>query len=285
MSSWLASPAGSGGTSNGMGLGIAGLGGIAGAYGNQSNTSGNGTTNGTSTTTPNLSPELQALIDQIMKQAGGLTTPSLSGYQAQQTQGINHNADLQSQSVNNIMASRGLATSPVAGTAQAGVEQQRFGQINQMNEGLPLLQNQMNLQNLGAASSAASMVPKGSTTSGNQTTTNSGNQTQGGGVGGAVGGIASILASLFSDKRLKEDIKDIPSDKAVTKILALRPSSWKWKGTEVEDSGILAQDVERVMPELIDKQESGLLKVNYAGLIGTMLSAIQGLATSSQEAN
>jgi hypothetical protein len=268
----------------------------------ESQTQTQGATTSTSTTNPNLSPATQQLIDSLTRKYQQLTTPSLSGYAAQQTQGINRNADLQSQAVQSIMASRGLATSPVSGTSQANVEAGRFGEINKMQAGLPLLQNQLNTQNLGAAANFMQMIPPGGTTNTQDTNqtqrsdqssggqnfqntwgyqgTNSSQNTTGtqttqkpGGVGA---GLLGLLGGLFSDVRLKEEIK--PIDKALEKISALHPSTWKWKGTAFEDTGLLAQDIAEVLPELIDKSDgSGYLKVNYAGLIGTLVGAVQEL--------
>jgi hypothetical protein len=163
----------------------------------------------------------------------------MRGYQAQQTQSINRNADLQQQSVNNIMAAHGLSTSPAAGTAGAGVESQRFGSITNLNEGLPLLQNTLNLQNLGAAGQFAATIPHGQTTTGTGTsfsneigtqgTTSTGTSTgtstslgtgtqsgnaqssslgsAGGGVGGALGGFAALLAALAKQTDLSKIFK------------------------------------------------------------------------------
>lgn len=189
-----------------------------------------GTGTSTGTVTPTLSPESTALMNQLIQRYSAQANPSLTGYQAQQTQGINANADIQSQAVNNIMASRGLSTSPVAATAAAGVEQNRANQITSMQEQLPLLQNQLNLQNLAGATQLFSTLPKGQTTTGattsqqigsggqsgqsaGTTTSQSGTQgastttqsgtssgttsttgSTGGGVGGAAAGLASGIA-------------------------------------------------------------------------------------------
>lgn len=271
----------------------------------QTNTQGGTAT--TSTTNPNLSPSTQKLIDQLTLRYSNLATPSLTSYGNQQTQAINRNADLQSTAVNNIMAARGLGTSPAAATAQAGVEANRFSDINSFMAQLPILQNQQNISNLNAASNFMQAIPHGTTTTGTTANTQETNQqqTQNQDTGGqqfqnqwgfqntagtsntnstqtqkqsgsAAGGIAGLLAGLFSDKRLKADIK--PIDKALDKIASLSPSSWKWKGSEVEDSGLLAQDIQKVLPELIDTTDkSGYLKVNYAGLIGTLVGAVKEL--------
>jgi hypothetical protein len=272
---------------------------------------------GTTTTTPNVSPGMQGYIDKLMASYGNLTKPvDLSGYQASQTQGINKQADIASQSAANIMASRGLSTSPAAATTALNIDTNRLNEITKLNQSLPLLQNQLTNQNLGAASSFINQVPMGSTTTSNQqqqqqqqtaggtsnvqgsTSAGTGytsnqssqhteqNQNQrsssGGGIGQAVGGIAGILASLFSDERLKEDIKPIDTNVVVDKIMQLRPVNWKWKGSEVEDTGLIAQDLKKVFPELVDKDAEGIHKVNYAGLIGTLVSAVQGIRNEAR---
>jgi hypothetical protein len=279
-----------------------------------SSTTGSGTS--TSTTTPNLNPQTQALIDSLTARYQSLTAPSLTGYAAQQTQGINRNAELAQQAAATNLAARGLSASPVAGTTANSIDAQRFGNITGMQEQLPVLQNQMNLSNLGAAAGFMNMIPHGATTTGSTTnqsdTTGTQSQTQGStgqnfannwgysgtegsqntvsnntsqkqgsassALTGAAGGIATLLAGLFSDVRLKKEIK--PIDNALDKIMSLRPVTWKWKGGEVEDAGLLAQDIAKKLPELIDTEDpSGFHKVNYAGLIGTLVGAIQDLAT------
>lgn len=265
------------------------------------------------TTTPNLSPETQNLISNLTSRYMSLQRPSLTGYTAQQTQNINNNANLQKQALDNIMASRGLATSPVSGTAQAGVEAQRIGNITNLQQSVPLMQNQLDLSNMGAAANFMSMIPHGTTTTGTSTQQQTGQQTgqqsqtgvtnmaqntgtsahsegasntqqqqqqqqkSGGGIGGLVGGIGGIIASLFSDARLKHDIKPLEG-RAVDKIMALRPVKWKWNGGSTEDAGFLAQDVRRVLPQAVHKDnESDLLKVNYAAIIPLLVKSVQEL--------
>ena len=177
----------------------------------------------TQTTTPNLSPNIQQLMNTVGSQYNALATPDLTGYQAQQTQGINNTANLQTQNADASMAARGLSTSPIAQTTDNNIQNQRFSNITNLAQSIPLLKNQLMLSNLGAAGGFVSSAPKGSTTSGTGTTTGTttgststtGNnqsnvqsgssgtttsqqlQQQGGGVGGALGAIGSILPLLF----------------------------------------------------------------------------------------
>lgn len=172
--------------------------------------------NNTSTTTPNLSPQLQQLMDQLTQKYSALSNPiDLRGYQAQQSDAINRNANLQKDSASNIMAARGLSTSPAAATTDTSIDNNRFSNINNLSQSIPLLKNQLQLSNLGAASGFLSSAPRGSTTTGsgsttgsttgstNQTNTINQNQNsqtstnQGGGAGGFLGALGSILPFLF----------------------------------------------------------------------------------------
>lgn len=215
-------------TSGDAALGLTGLSGLAGLFPTPTNTSGTSsqtsTTNlqalssllaqlsGTQQTT--VGRNIQDLINKAAASSAGQVTNStnLAPYAAEQTQGINQQAQAQQKAVENIMASRGLATSPVSATAATNVENQRQGQITQLNEGLPLLQSQLAQQALQGANSTISTAPRGVSTSqtssqsgsqnqygGNQTNTVSQQQTQaGGGAGGLFGGIGSMLATLFA---------------------------------------------------------------------------------------
>lgn len=122
-------------------------------------TTGSTTGTGTTSTTPNLNPQSQQFIQNLTQAYGGLQAPSTQGYVQNQTAGIDTNANAQSQAANQIMASRGLATSPVAGTTAEGINQNRINQINQVQAQAPLLQNQLQLQNLQAQGGFAQALP------------------------------------------------------------------------------------------------------------------------------
>ena len=66
---------------------------------------------------------------------------------------------------------------------------------------------------------------------------------------GQIGGNGSaVFYTSNSDMRLKEDIR--PMDLTLDKIMALKPSKYKWKATQKEDEGFIAQDVFKVFPEM-----------------------------------
>ena len=212
---------------SGTNAGLTGLSGLAGFFptpssGNSSTSSSlstgqqsSGTSNvsGTSGSTTGYGAAGTSVINQILPQLSSLLagTNLSTSYLPQQTQQINQNSQLQQQALNNIMASRGLGTSPVAATAAAGVDANRVGQITNLQQQVPLLQQQLNSQNLNTAGGILSRLPTSTTGTTSQTgtsnTTSNTNQNgqsntttqqnSGGGLGGLFGGIASALASVI----------------------------------------------------------------------------------------
>ena len=64
----------------------------------------------------------------------------------------------------------------------------------------------------------------------------------------------------------------------VDKILALRGVRFKWRAAGDEDSyriGLIAQEVERVLPEVIETGPDGMKGINEAGLIAAIITAIK----------
>ncbi len=83
-----------------------------------------------------------------------------------------------------------------------------------------------------------------------------------------------LIGTCSSDVRLKKNIK--PLSGALTRLLRLNPVSFRFKqGNQREQVGLVAQEVEQVMPELVTTDEA-VKKVRYGPeLQMTMLKAIQ----------
>jgi len=73
-------------------------------------------------------------------------------------------------------------------------------------------------------------------------------------------------------------------DKAATeKIAQLRGVTWEWRDDAPDDAkqqpgmGVIAQEVEKVFPELVTTDEQGRKKVEYEGLIAPLIEAVKEL--------
>jgi hypothetical protein len=75
-----------------------------------------------------------------------------------------------------------------------------------------------------------------------------GNALQGGIQAGGMIGAAQMAPMMFSDKRMKKDIK--PLGKAGS-VLGLTAYEYKYKGDDEKRVGFMAQDVKRVLPEAV----------------------------------
>lgn len=67
------------------------------------------------------------------------------------------------------------------------------------------------------------------------------------------------------------------------KLQQVRGVTWEWKDDAPNDAkdqpgmGVIAQEIERVFPELVRTDEQGRKKVNYLGLIGPLIEAVKEL--------
>jgi hypothetical protein len=82
-----------------------------------------------------------------------------------------------------------------------------------------------------------------------------------------------------SDINLKENIKTV--DNALETISALRGVSFDWKNTGKSSIGVIAQELERVLPELVTDGDPKT--VNYNGLIGVLIEAVKELSEEVHE--
>ena len=84
-----------------------------------------------------------------------------------------------------------------------------------------------------------------------------------------------------SDISLKENIK--PIENALDKVEKLQGVTFDWKDKQEnilhikEDIGFIAQDVQKVLPELVRKNENGKLSLRHQGVIPILLEAIKEL--------
>ncbi|MDR6242009.1 tail fiber domain-containing protein, partial [Aureibacter tunicatorum] len=76
-----------------------------------------------------------------------------------------------------------------------------------------------------------------------------------------------------SDKRLKKDIHSIES--ALEKVLKLNGMSYHWKKSDEHEYGLIAQEVEEILPKLVSVNPDGFKSVNYTGIIPFLIEAIK----------
>ena len=83
-----------------------------------------------------------------------------------------------------------------------------------------------------------------------------------------------------SDINLKKDIEVVGSS---TEMLnQLRGVKFTWKENEEKSVGVIAQEVEAILPELV-RGEEGDKSVNYSGLVGVLIEAVKELSARVEE--
>jgi hypothetical protein len=99
---------------------------------------------------------------------------------------------------------------------------------------------------------------------------------------GGINSVGAVNAPAFyysSDERLKKNIQAIASSTALQKILALNPVTFNWIPTDratTTQIGFIAQEVEKVVPELVTTDASTTMKaVDYARVAPLLVGAIQ----------
>jgi hypothetical protein len=85
------------------------------------------------------------------------------------------------------------------------------------------------------------------------------------------GVITSTDYNCSSDINLKENIQ--PIENPIDKVLQINGVSFDWKEDGRSSMGVIAQEVERVLPELVSGSDSKT--VNYNGLIGLLIEVVK----------
>lgn len=84
---------------------------------------------------------------------------------------------------------------------------------------------------------------------------------------------SSFRSSRRSDARLKENL--VPLDNARLRLHAIKGYYYNYIGEEERTLGVLAQDVEKVYPELVEVNEDGFRSVHYDLFVPILLEAFK----------
>lgn len=90
-------------------------------------------------------------------------------------------------------------------------------------------------------------------------------------VGGTVVATSSIQA--YSDSRLKTDVEVIEG--AVEKVKQVRGVTFTRIADDERDTGVIAQELEAVLPEAVHDNEGGMKSVSYGNIVGLLIEAIK----------
>ena len=96
-------------------------------------------------------------------------------------------------------------------------------------------------------------------------------------VKGAVSASGDVIAFQSSDERLKDNIQPIESP--LEKIFQINGVSFDWNNKQDlysgRDVGVIAQEIESVLPEIVQTRESGMKAVRYEKIVALLIEAIK----------
>lgn len=99
----------------------------------------------------------------------------------------------------------------------------------------------------------------------------------GAGYGGYLSGTWTASGDLvaYSDSRVKENVETI--ENPVEKVLLMRGVTYN--RTDIEDKsrkvGVIAQEIQAILPEVVTEQQDGMLGVSYGNIVGVLIEAIK----------
>ncbi len=106
-------------------------------------------------------------------------------------------------------------------------------------------------------------------------------------INGAITATGDITAYFTSDKRHKNNIQTIPN--ALEKVSKLNGVTWEWNDDVNEvtkqspKTGLIAQEVLEVLPEVVKQKEDGFLGLDYSKMMGLLVEAIKEQQSQIEE--
>jgi hypothetical protein len=98
-------------------------------------------------------------------------------------------------------------------------------------------------------------------------------------VDGTIRATGDVIA--YSDKRVKENIKTI--DNSLEKVNQLRGVEFNKIGEDKKSIGVIAQEIEKILPEVVREDDKGMKSVAYGNITGILIEAIKELKAEVEE--
>ena len=93
-----------------------------------------------------------------------------------------------------------------------------------------------------------------------------------------------ITAFFSSDERLKDNIK--PIEDPLAKVLSISGNTFEWNDKSShtgKDVGVIAQEIEKVLPEIVTTRDNGYKAVQYEKLTALLIEAVKELSAKVEK--
>jgi hypothetical protein len=97
----------------------------------------------------------------------------------------------------------------------------------------------------------------------------------------STGTLNSTVYNSLSDESVKTNISIISDSLSI--IDKINGVEFTWKDNDKPSAGVIAQQLEAILPALVDTDSNGLKSVNYSGIIGYLIEAIKELNLNIKE--
>lgn len=162
----------------------------------------NSTVNDTTTSTPTYDPRLLSARDTMLDFYNNRLNDNqgwMTGYTGKGMRDINRSADLKTQIIQNILAARGLSSSPIGAALAAKQEDDRMRQQVEFMSQIPLLSRQLQTTDADSFAKYIATLPTGQTqrTVGSRTGTGYSSGSTAGAIGSGINnGASAFLAAM-----------------------------------------------------------------------------------------
>lgn len=96
--------------------------------------------------------------------------------------------------------------------------------------------------------------------------------------------IANVISAVdfnsTSDAKLKENVENF---EALSIINNINPIKFTWKDSGKKSYGVIAQELEKILPELVTEREDGFKGVSYIPMIAMLIDAVKTLDARVKE--
>ena len=104
-------------------------------------------------------------------------------------------------------------------------------------------------------------------------------------VNGAISSNGDVIAYASSDARLKTNVKRITN--ALAKVEKINGVTFDWLNPTADqtrtEAGVIAQEIQEVLPEVVTTREDGMLAVRYERIISLLIESIKELAQEVEQ--
>lgn len=97
----------------------------------------------------------------------------------------------------------------------------------------------------------------------------------------STGTLSSTNLTSLSDVNRKINISSIPNPLEI--ISQIRGVSFNWKDTGEKSMGVIAQEIEAILPEVVSTNEAGEKSVSYGNIVGLLIECVKELKKEIEE--